>query len=147
VRRLLTLTALLGAALPSGDGALAVERNGEWITWYEETSAPTHWGAALPVVEDAVTWTVVAPGVEEGRLRLSGPGEAWRVGVVLVRIDPAKSGRPGTEGLFGWDGAASTRFRVDRKEKMVSLLFTQWMPFDPQILNRFETLVYQALVD
>ena len=64
-----------------------------------------------------------------------------------VRIDPAKSGRPGTEGLFGWDGAASTRFRVDRKEKMVSLLFTQWMPFDPQILNRFETLVYQALVD
>lgn len=62
-----------------------------------------------------------------------------------VRIDPAKSGRPGTEGLFGWDGAASTRFRVDRKEKMVSLLFMQWMPFDSSILNRFETLVYQAL--
>jgi CubicO group peptidase (beta-lactamase class C family) len=64
-----------------------------------------------------------------------------------VRIDPAKSGRPGTEGLFGWDGAASTRFRVDRKEKVVSLLFTQWMPFDTPILNRFETLVYQALVN
>jgi exopolysaccharide biosynthesis protein len=28
--------------------------------------------------------------VEIGRLRLSGRGEAWRVGVVLVRIDPAK---------------------------------------------------------
>jgi len=62
-----------------------------------------------------------------------------------VRIDPAKSGRPGTEGLFGWDGAASTRFRVDRKEKLVSLLFMQWMPFDTSILNRFETLVYQSL--
>jgi CubicO group peptidase (beta-lactamase class C family) len=62
-----------------------------------------------------------------------------------VRIDPAKSGRPGTEGLYGWDGAASTRFRVDRKEKLVSLVFTQWMPYDGSILNRFETLVYQAL--
>jgi CubicO group peptidase (beta-lactamase class C family) len=62
-----------------------------------------------------------------------------------VRIAPEKSGRPGTEGLYGWDGAASTRFRVDRKEKLVSLLFMQWMPFDATILNRFETLVYQAL--
>ncbi len=64
-----------------------------------------------------------------------------------VRIDPAKSGRPGSPGLFGWDGAASTRFRVDRKEKMVFLLFLQWMPFETPNLNRFETLVYQALVD
>lgn len=64
-----------------------------------------------------------------------------------VRINPEKSGRPGSQGLFGWDGAASTRFRVDRKEKLVSLLFMQWMPFDTPTLNRFETLVYQALVD
>lgn len=62
-----------------------------------------------------------------------------------VRIEPAKSGRPGSEGLYGWDGAASTRFRVDRKEKMVFLLFTQWMPFETNLLNRYETLVYQAL--
>ncbi|NWF85733.1 MAG: beta-lactamase family protein [Bryobacteraceae bacterium] len=64
-----------------------------------------------------------------------------------VRIDPAKAGRPGSVGLFGWDGAASTRFRVDRKERLVWLLFTQWMPFDSPTLNLFETLVYQALVD
>lgn len=64
-----------------------------------------------------------------------------------VRIDPAKAGRPGSLGLFGWDGAASTRFRVDRKEKLVWLLFTQWMPFDTQTLNLFETLVYQAMAD
>jgi CubicO group peptidase (beta-lactamase class C family) len=62
-----------------------------------------------------------------------------------VRIAPEKSGRPGSEGLYGWDGAASTRFRVDRKEKLVSLLFMQWMPYDGSILNRFETLVYQAV--
>ncbi len=64
-----------------------------------------------------------------------------------VRIEPAKSGRPGTQGLYGWDGAASTRFRVDRKEKLVLLLFMQWMPFDTETLNRFETLVYQAIVN
>jgi CubicO group peptidase (beta-lactamase class C family) len=64
-----------------------------------------------------------------------------------VRIAPEKSGRPGTLGLFGWDGAASTRFRVDRKEKLAYLLFTQWMPFDTETLNLFETLVYQAIVD
>jgi len=79
----------LGAVLSSEEGALAVERNGEWVTWYESATAPTHWGAPLPVIADAVTWVPVAPGIEEGRLRLSGPGEAWRVGVVLLRIDPA----------------------------------------------------------
>ncbi|MEJ5367037.1 MAG: serine hydrolase domain-containing protein [Bryobacteraceae bacterium] len=64
-----------------------------------------------------------------------------------VRIDPARAGRPGSEGLFGWDGAASTYFRVDRKEKLALLLFLQWMPFDQPMLNLFETLVYQALED
>jgi hypothetical protein len=34
---------------------------------------------------------------------------------------------------------------LERKENMVSLLFMQWMPFDTSTLNRFETLVYQAL--
>lgn len=62
-----------------------------------------------------------------------------------VRIDAAKSGRPGSEGLFGWDGAASTYFRVDRKEKLALLLFLQWMPFDQSTLNTYETLVYQAI--
>lgn len=64
-----------------------------------------------------------------------------------VRIDVARSGRPVSEGLFGWDGAASTYFRVDRKEKLALLLFLQWMPFDQPTLSLYETLVYQALVD
>lgn len=64
-----------------------------------------------------------------------------------VRIASEKSGRPGSPGLFGWDGAATTRFRVDRKENLVYLLFTQSMPFDTPLLNLYETLVYQAIVD
>lgn len=70
--------------------ALAVWSGGQWVTWFDGASPPARWEAPLPVVADAVTWTDGAPGVEIGRLRLSGRGEAWRVGVVLVRIDPAK---------------------------------------------------------
>jgi CubicO group peptidase (beta-lactamase class C family) len=64
-----------------------------------------------------------------------------------VRLDMASAGRPGSPGLFGWDGAASTYFRVDRKEKMAILLFMQWMPFDTPTLNLFETLSYQSLAE
>ncbi len=64
-----------------------------------------------------------------------------------VRIHVEHANRLGSEGLFGWDGAASTRFRVDRKEKLAYLLFTQWMPFDTELLNLYDTLVYQAIAD
>ena len=70
--------------------ALAVWSGGQWATWFDGAAPPARWGAPLPVVAEAVTWTAGAPGVEIGRLRLSGRGEAWRVGVVLVRIDPAQ---------------------------------------------------------
>jgi CubicO group peptidase (beta-lactamase class C family) len=64
-----------------------------------------------------------------------------------VRLDVAKSGIPGSVGQFGWDGAASTYFRMDPKEKLVTLLFQQYMPFDQPSLELFSTLVYQAIVD
>ena len=59
----------------------------------------------------------------------------------------ANAGIPGTVGQFGWDGAASTYFRMDAKEKLVTLLFQQHMPFDAASLSLFSTLVYQAIVD
>jgi CubicO group peptidase (beta-lactamase class C family) len=64
-----------------------------------------------------------------------------------VRLDVAKGGIPGSTGQFGWDGAASTYFRMDPKEKLVTLLFQQYMPFDQPSLSLFSTLVYQAIVD
>ncbi len=85
----LALVAALGALLPRGDGALAVFAGGRWQEWYIADSAPASWRAPLPLVADAVAWSPSAHGLEVGTLRLSGPGEAWRVGVVLVRIDPA----------------------------------------------------------
>ncbi|MFQ5814181.1 MAG: serine hydrolase domain-containing protein [Anaerolineae bacterium] len=65
-----------------------------------------------------------------------------------VLVNVAQAGRLGSEGEFGWGGAASTSFFVDPKEKLIGLLLTQLMPsrYYP-IRNEFKVLVYQALVD
>ena len=65
----------------------------------------------------------------------------------LVVLDVAKSGIPGSVGQFGWTGAASTLFRMDRKERLVMLLFQQYMPYDQPSLALFVTLVDQAIAD
>jgi len=65
-----------------------------------------------------------------------------------VLVNAAQVGRLGSEGEFGWGGAASTSFFVDPKEDLFGLLLTQLMPsrYYP-IRNEFKVLVYQALVD
>jgi hypothetical protein len=72
--------------LPRSD--LAVDARGGWRTWWSAERAPERWIVAHPHVAGSVRWTEARPGVEWGRLRLAGRGEAWRLGVVLVRIDP-----------------------------------------------------------
>jgi CubicO group peptidase (beta-lactamase class C family) len=64
-----------------------------------------------------------------------------------VRVDIAKGNIPGSLGQFGWNGAASTYFRMDPKERTVSLVFFQHMPFDTPALELFSTLFYQSIVD
>ncbi len=65
-----------------------------------------------------------------------------------VLVNVAQAGRLGSEGEFGWGGAASTSFFVDPKEDLFGLLLTQLMPsrYYP-IRNEFKVLVYQALRD
>ncbi|HET7041871.1 MAG TPA: hypothetical protein VFI13_07620, partial [Gemmatimonadales bacterium] len=89
-RPLLAAVLVLGAFFPREEGALAVHAQGRWQTWYRADAAPARWDGPLPLVAEAVEWSPAATGLEVGRLRLSGPGEAWRVGVVLIRIDPAR---------------------------------------------------------
>ncbi|MBX5495785.1 MAG: serine hydrolase, partial [Bryobacteraceae bacterium] len=50
-------------------------------------------------------------------------------------------------GQFGWDGAASTSFNIDPKERTVALLFLQHIPYDAPTLKLFSTLFYQAIAD
>lgn len=72
--------------LPSS--ALAVRQGRAWRTWWHAETAPERWAAALPTVASAARWRRAAPGVEWAELRLSGSGEAWRLRVVLVRLEP-----------------------------------------------------------
>jgi CubicO group peptidase (beta-lactamase class C family) len=65
-----------------------------------------------------------------------------------VRIDPARADVLTSAGEFGWNGAATTSFRIDPKERTVALLLTQHLPYDEDaIFSRFYTLFYASLVD
>jgi CubicO group peptidase (beta-lactamase class C family) len=65
-----------------------------------------------------------------------------------VRISLARGGRLGSVGQFGWSGAATTDFKIDPKEQLMTLVFTQHFPFNQHDLfwNAL-TLTYAALVD
>lgn len=78
------------------------------------------------------------------------PGEGFGLGGYVV-TDVAARGRLGSEGQFGWSGAASTTFTVDRRERLVAILLLQHLPRQdggddlPRLATHFYTLVYQAL--
>ncbi len=63
-----------------------------------------------------------------------------------VTTDVAATTGYGSVGDFGWDGAASTFFRVDPKEDLVVLVMTHRTPCDLEIQVKAKTLVYQALL-
>jgi hypothetical protein len=88
----LATSGALPPAAPASDlprSSLAVFVHGEWREWWRSDSAPPRWMGALPLVADAVTWRPASnQGLEWGELRLSGAGEAWRLRVILARVDP-----------------------------------------------------------
>jgi hypothetical protein len=94
VRTLLAGLVLAVAGLPAptmGKGpALAVRASGGWETWWHADSAPAAWRAPLPAITERVRWQQVAPGLERGEFSLSGDGEAFRVRVIVARLDPAE---------------------------------------------------------
>ncbi|HEX9330427.1 MAG TPA: serine hydrolase domain-containing protein [Anaerolineales bacterium] len=78
----------------------------------------------------------------------------WGYGYSLgtrVLMNVSKSGIAGSVGEFGWDGAFSTYFWVDRKEALYGLLMLQHNPntYYPihQLHQQFKQLTYQALVE
>ena len=66
---------------------------------------------------------------------------------VSVTINAAALGRPGSVGTFGWSGAATTTFSVNPAEDMAIVIMAQVLPNDADLMQKVETLVYQALVD
>ena len=56
--------------------------------------------------------------------------------------------RLGSVGQFGWSGAATTDFKIDPKEQLMTLVFAQHFPFNQHDLFwNVSTLTYAALVD
>lgn len=88
--RLLAAVALgLSLSLPSSHLAVR-DDGGEWRTWWRAAAAPARWAAADARVSAAVRWRPLREGMELGELDLAGTGEARRLRVVLVRLDPAR---------------------------------------------------------
>jgi CubicO group peptidase (beta-lactamase class C family) len=50
-----------------------------------------------------------------------------------------------TTGEYGWSGAASTHFTLDRKNNMIIIVMTQYMPFDVGYAQEFIKNVHKAL--
>jgi CubicO group peptidase (beta-lactamase class C family) len=66
---------------------------------------------------------------------------------VSVTLNVPALGRLNSVGSFGWSGAATTTFSVDPQEKLTYVIMAQLMPNDTAIMQRVETLIYQAIVD
>ena len=75
-----------------------------------------------------------------------GGGVGYGLGVSSL-LNPAASGNLSSVGNFGWGGAASTQVVIDPEEDLVLLFFTQLMGGDQSIINKFQTLAYQAIVE
>ncbi|MEL1262893.1 serine hydrolase domain-containing protein [Pseudoxanthomonas putridarboris] len=76
-------------------------------------------------------------------------GEGFGLGGYVV-TDAQASARPGSPGQFGWSGAASTYFTIDRQRDIVALLLAQHLPGDgrdelPKLANAFYRRVYLAV--
>jgi CubicO group peptidase (beta-lactamase class C family) len=75
------------------------------------------------------------------------PGYGYGLGF-RVLMDLGQCQVPGSVGLYGWGGAASTHFWVDPQEELIGILMTQFQPsgFLP-VEPDFRVAVYQAIDD
>jgi len=74
-----------------------------------------------------------------------GDADGFGLGVA-VRLDLAKGNQLGSEGQFGWSGAATTHVVMDPKEELVAILMAQHFPFNEHDLFwHLTTLTYAAL--
>lgn len=90
---LLLAAATASAALAGGLPESSLEvlaAGGKRVSFWSSRRAPAAWRSSDPDVAGAVAWREAAAGMEWGELPVSGSGEAWRLTVVLVRVDPAR---------------------------------------------------------
>lgn len=65
---------------------------------------------------------------------------------VRIVTDLGQSRQLGSPGMYGWDGAATTLYWIDPKERMVSILLTQHIPYnEDDIFATFMNGVYSSV--
>lgn len=67
---------------------VAVWTGAKWQTFWSAADAPATWTDGHPAVRQAVEWRAAGTGIETAELRISGSRSAWRLRLVLVRLDP-----------------------------------------------------------
>ena len=100
-----------------------------------------------PAIVDFMHMNHVSPALlpyEIGGIPRSGYGYGLGSRVLL---NVAESALPGSEGEYGWAGAAKTYYWVDPREELIGILMAQYMlDFDlPE--KTFQVLAYQALIE
>jgi CubicO group peptidase (beta-lactamase class C family) len=100
-----------------------------------------------PAIVDFMHMNHVSPALlpyEIGGIPRSGYGFGLGSRVLL---NVAESALPGSEGEYGWAGAAKTYYWVDPREELIGILMAQYMlDFDlPE--KTFQVLAYQALME
>ena len=79
-------------------------------------------------------------------LKTAFAGWGFGLGVSVV-TEIAKTQLPGTNGEYGWNGAAGTTFWIDPAEDLIAIQMTQIIPFAAALPSELRALVYPALVD
>jgi CubicO group peptidase (beta-lactamase class C family) len=73
-------------------------------------------------------------------------GSGWTLGGFNVVMDPSAYDHTVNRGEFWWDGSAGTRFWIDPKENMVTVIMAQIQPTDAgHFREEFKSLVYDAI--
>jgi CubicO group peptidase (beta-lactamase class C family) len=62
-----------------------------------------------------------------------------------VLMDVSRTGRYGSPGEFGWEGAWTTYFWIDPKESLFGIVAAQYSPIHFPLFRRFKQLTYQAM--
>ena len=82
-----------------------------------------------------------------GPIKLPNNGTGFGLGFSITK-NIAEKQLLSSAGSHGWGGAAGTFFIIDPKENLICILMIQLMDFDDlKISERFQTMVYQSIID
>ena len=68
-------------------------------------------------------------------------------GLGFETVDTFGASGLSSQGTYGWGGAYGSIYRVDPKERLVTVFMIQQLPNRTDIAAKFPTLVYSALVE